>query len=198
VGMDDDVRRRALEPFFTTKGPQGTGLGLSVAHSIVQRHRGELSLRPNDPRGTVVTLRLPQAAPGATTTEPTSTPEGPPLRILIIDDELTVREALADSLAEDGHAVIQAASGPEGLAQLADGVTVDVVVTDLGMPEMTGWDVARAVRTRHPGLPVGLITGWAVALEISDEERRGVDFLIAKPYTMEALRAAFAPIQPRA
>jgi signal transduction histidine kinase/CheY-like chemotaxis protein len=198
VGMDDDVRRRALEPFFTTKGPQGTGLGLSVAHSIVQRHRGELSLRPNDPRGTVVTLRLPQAAPGATTTEPTSTPEGPPLRILIIDDELTVREALADSLAEDGHAVIQAASGPEGLARLAGGVTVDVVVTDLGMPEMTGWDVARAVRTRHPGLPVGLITGWAVALEISDEERRGVDFLIAKPYTMEALRAAFAPIQPRA
>jgi signal transduction histidine kinase len=198
VGMDDDVRRRALEPFFTTKGPQGTGLGLSVAHSIVQRHRGELSLRPNDPRGTVVTLRLPQAAPGATTTEPTSTPEGPPLRILIIDDELTVREALADSLTEDGHAVIQAASGPEGLARLADGVTVDVVVTDLGMPEMTGWDVARAVRTRHPGLPVGLITGWAVALEISDEERRGVDFLIAKPYTMEALRAAFAPIQPRA
>jgi signal transduction histidine kinase len=198
VGMNDEVRRRAHEPFFTTKGPQGTGLGLSVAHSIVQRHRGELSLRPNDPRGTVVTLRLPQAAPGATATEPAPTPQGPPLRILIIDDELAVREALADSLAEDGHAVIQAASGPEGLAHLADGVTVDVVVTDLGMPEMTGWDVARAVRTRHPGLPVGLVTGWAVALEISDEERRGVDFLIAKPYTIEALRAAFAPIQPRA
>jgi signal transduction histidine kinase len=198
MGMNDEVRRRALEPFFTTKGPQGTGLGLSVAHSIVQRHRGELSLRPNDPRGTVITLRLPQAAPGATTTEPASTSQGPPLRILIIDDELTVREALADSLAEDGHAVIQAASGPEGLARLADGVIVDVVVTDLGMPEMTGWDVARAVRTRHPGVPVGLVTGWAVALEISDEERRGVDFLIAKPYTIEALRAAFATITPRA
>ena len=198
VGMNDAVRRRALEPFFTTKGPQGTGLGLSVAHSIVQRHRGELSLRPNDPRGTVVTLRLPQATPGATATAPAPTPQGPPLRILIIDDELSVREALADSLAEDGHAVIQAASGPEGLARLADGITVDVVVTDLGMPEMTGWDVARAVRTRYPGLPVGLLTGWAVALEISDEERRGVDFLIAKPYSMEALRAAFTPIQPHA
>ena len=198
VGMNDEVRRRAHEPFFTTKGPKGTGLGLSVAHSIVQRHRGELSLRPNEPRGTVVTLRLPQAAPGAAATEPASTPQGPPLRILIIDDELSVREALADSLAEDGHAVIQAASGPEGLARLADGITVDVVVTDLGMPEMTGWDVARAVRTRYPGLPVGLVTGWAVALEISDEERRGVDFLIAKPYSMEALRAAFTTIQPRA
>lgn len=198
VGMNDEVRRRAHEPFFTTKGPKGTGLGLSVAHSIVQRHRGELSLRPNEPRGTVVTLRLPQAAPGAAATEPASTPQGPPLRILIIDDELSVREALADSLAEDGHAVIQAASGPEGLARLADGITVDVVVTDLGMPEMTGWDVARAVRTRYPGLPVGLVTGWAVALEISDEERRGVDFLIAKPYSMEALRAAFTTIEPRA
>jgi signal transduction histidine kinase len=198
VGMNEEVRRRAHEPFFTTKGPQGTGLGLSVAHSIVQRHRGELSLRPNEPRGTVVTLRLPQAAPGATATEPAPTPQGSPLRILIIDDELSVREALADSLAEDGHAVIQAASGPEGLARLADGITVDVVVTDLGMPEMTGWDVARAVRTRYPGLPVGLVTGWAVALEIGDEERRGVDFLIAKPYSMEALRAAFTTIQPRA
>jgi CheY-like chemotaxis protein len=198
VGMDDEVRRRALEPFFTTKGPSGTGLGLSVAHSIVQRHRGELSLRANDGgKGTVVTLRLPQATPGAAAVEPTPTPEGPPLRILIIDDELTVREALADSLSEDGHAVIQAASGAEGLARLADGATVDIVLTDLGMPEMTGWDVARALRTRHPGLPVGLITGWAVALQISEEERRGVDFLIAKPYTMEALRSAFTGIHPR-
>jgi signal transduction histidine kinase len=197
IGMDDAVRRRALEAFFTTKGPQATGLGLSVAHSIVQRHGGELSLRPNDGKGTVVTLRLPRAAAEPAAAEPAPTPEGPALRILVIDDEPTVREALADSLAEDGHAVLQAASGAEGLAHLAGGATVDVVVTDLGMPEMTGWDVARAVRTRHPGLPVGLITGWAVALEISAEERRGVDFLIAKPYTVEALRAALAGIQPR-
>jgi signal transduction histidine kinase/CheY-like chemotaxis protein len=197
VGMNDAVRHRALEAFFTTKGPQATGLGLSVAHSIVQRHGGELSLRPNDGKGTVVTLRLPQAPPGPAAAEPEPAPQGPSLCILVIDDETSVREALADSLAEDGHTVVQAASGPEGLARLAGGAAVDVVVTDLGMPEMTGWDVARAVRTRHPDLPVGLITGWAVALEISDEERHGVDFIIAKPYTLEALRAAFAGIQPR-
>jgi signal transduction histidine kinase/CheY-like chemotaxis protein len=197
VGMDDAVRRQALEPFFTTKGPSGTGLGLSVANSIVQRHRGELSLRPNEPRGTVVTLRLPRAV-GAAAPAPAPMPEGPALRVLVIDDEPMVREALADSLIEDGHAVIQVGSGAEGLARLAEGADVDVVVTDLGMPEMTGWEVARAVRTRHPGLSVGLITGWAVALQISDEERRGVDFLIAKPYTTEALRAAFAGIPRRA
>jgi signal transduction histidine kinase len=198
VGMDEDVRRRALEPFFTTKGPQGTGLGLSVAHSIVQRHRGELSVRANEGGGTVVTMRLPQAAAlAATVAAPPPTPAGPPLRILVIDDEGTVREALADSLAEDGHTVVQAGSGAEGLARLGDGTPVDVVVTDLGMPEMNGWDVARAVRARYPGLPVGLLTGWAVALEIGDEERRGVDFVLAKPYTTEALRAALAGIRRR-
>jgi len=74
---------------------------------------------------------------------------------------------------------------------------VDVVITDLGMPEMTGWDVARAIRTRFAGLPVGLVTGWAVALEMSDEERRGVDFVIAKPYTLDALRAALNGIPRR-
>jgi CheY-like chemotaxis protein len=122
---------------------------------------------------------------------------GRALRILVIDDEQPVRDALADSLAEDGHTVIAAASGPEGLARLADGVKVDVVMTDLGMPEMTGWDVARAVRTRHPGLPIGLITGWAVALELSDEERHAVDFVIAKPYTTDALRSALSALPTR-
>jgi signal transduction histidine kinase len=198
VGMDEETRRRALEAFFTTKGPQATGLGLSVAHSVVQRHGGELSLRPNDGNGTVVTLRLPQAAQAAVPVEPEPTAEGTPLYILVIDDEQAVREALIDSFAIDGHTVVAAASGAEGLARLAGGGRFDVVVTDLGMPEMTGWDVARAIRTRHPGLPVGLITGWAVALEINDEERRGVDFIIAKPYTIEALRSALVGIQPRA
>jgi CheY-like chemotaxis protein len=75
---------------------------------------------------------------------------------------------------------------------------VDLVLTDLGMPEMTGWDVARAVRQRWPGLPIGLVTGWAVALEMSDEERRGVDFVLAKPYTVETLRSALAAVRPAA
>jgi CheY-like chemotaxis protein len=195
VGMSDEVRRRAVEPFFTTKGPQGTGLGLSVAHGIVQRHGGELSLKPNDGPGTVVTMRLPQAA-AAAVVAPVETPAGPPLRVLVIDDEATVREALADTLTDDGHTIIQAAGGKEGLAKLAEDARLDVVITDLGMPDMTGWDVARAVRAQRPGLCIGLVTGWAVALEMSDEERRAVDFVIAKPYTIEALRAALARVRP--
>jgi signal transduction histidine kinase len=190
VGMTEEVRRRAFEPFFTTKGPQGTGLGLSVARGILQRHGGDLSLRPQDGGGTVVTLRLPQATPRPSGPAPAPPPAGPPLRVLVIDDEPAVREALVDTLSDDGHHVIQAASGKDGLARLAEGVQVDLVITDLGMPEMTGWDVARATRTQWPGLPVGLVTGWAVALEMSEEERRAVDFVIAKPYTIDALRAA--------
>ena len=195
VGMSDEVRRRAFEPFFTTKGPQGTGLGLSVAHGIVQRHGGELSLRANDGRGTVVTMRLPQAL-AAAASAPVETPAGPPLRVLVIDDESAVRDALADTLADDGHSVIQAATGKDGLARLAEGARVDVVITDLGMPDMTGWDVARAVRAQRPGLVIGLVTGWAVALEMNDDERRAVDFVIAKPYTVEALRTALARVTP--
>ena len=198
VGMDDEVRRRALEPFFTTKGPAGAGLGLSVAHSIVQRHGGELSLRPNDSQGTIVTLRLPSASSDTADAAAEQCPPGAALRVLVIDDEPMVREALVDSLAEDGHTVIQASSGAEGLARLDEGAEVDVVVSDLGMPDMTGWDVARTVRAGHPGLPVGLVTGWAVSLQISEDERRGIDFLIAKPYTIETLRVAFAGIRRRA
>jgi CheY-like chemotaxis protein len=195
VGMTDEVRSHAIEPFFTTKGPRGTGLGLSVSHSVMQRHGGELSLRPNEGGGTVVTLRLPRrVAPAPATAEPT--PIGAPLRIMLVDDEPTVREALADTLLEDGHAVLQAPSGPEALARLGEGTPVDLVLTDLGMPEMTGWDVARAVRQRWPGLAIGLVTGWAVALEMSDDERRGVDFVLAKPYTVEPLRSALATVRP--
>jgi CheY-like chemotaxis protein len=194
VGMSDDVRKHAIEPFFTTKGPRGTGLGLSVSHSVIQRHGGQLNLGANEGGGTVITLRLPQAV----VVEPARaepTPAGAPLRILLVDDEPTVREALADTLVEDGHAVVQAPSGPEALARLGEGAAVDLVLTDLGMPEMTGWDVARAVRQRWPGLPIGLVTGWAVALEMSDEERRGVDFVLAKPYTVETLRSALATVR---
>jgi signal transduction histidine kinase len=196
VGMSDEVRKHAVEPFFTTKGPRGTGLGLSVSHSVIQRHGGQLNLRPNEGGGTVVTLRLPQEVAAAEPAKPEPTPAGSPLRILLVDDEPTVREALADTLLEDGHAVVQAPSGREALARLGEGASVDLVLTDLGMPEMTGWDVARAIRQRWPGLRVGLVTGWAVALEMSDEERRGVDFVLAKPYTVETLRSALATVRP--
>jgi signal transduction histidine kinase len=197
-GMSADTRQRALEPFFTTKGPKGVGLGLSVSVGVVQRHRGEMDIRSTEGQGTVVTLRIPR--PGVTPppdTVPLAPSPAAPLNILVVDDEPTVLEALGDTLAEDGHTVLRAGSGREALAVLDGGERVDVVITDLGMPGMTGWELARALRTRQPDLPVGLISGWTSSADFSAEEASHVAFVIAKPYTLGALRTALAPFRPR-
>jgi signal transduction histidine kinase len=198
AGMSAETRQRALEPFFTTKGPKGVGLGLSVSLGVVQRHRGEMDIQSTEGQGTIVTLRIPRpgVTPPADTVPLTPSPVAP-LKILVVDDEPTVLEALADTLAEDGHRVLSAGSGREALALLDGGERVDVVITDLGMPGMTGWELARALRTRQPDLPVGLISGWTSSADFSAEEASHVAFVVAKPYTLGALRTALAPFRPR-
>lgn len=199
VGMTDEVRRRALEPFFTTKGPQNTGLGLSVAHGIAQRHRGELTIESAPGRGTVATVRLPEVGADEAHGAAPAPPAAPaaPLKILLIDDEVLVRQALAEALGVLGHTVVQAASGREGLERLEAGEGVDVVITDLGMPGMNGWDVTRVIQARWPDLPVGLVTGWVAGRELKPEEVARVAFVIAKPYSIDALGASLAAIRPR-
>jgi signal transduction histidine kinase len=198
LGMSADTRQRALEPFFTTKGPKGVGLGLSVTLGVVQRHRGEMDIQSREGAGTTVTLRIPR--PGVTPppdTVPLTPSPAAPLKILVVDDEPAVLEALTDTLVEDGHTVLRAASGRDTLALLDGGERVDVVITDLGMPGMTGWELARALRTRWPDLPVGLISGWTSSADFSAEEASHVAFVVAKPYTLGALRTALAPLRPR-
>jgi signal transduction histidine kinase len=200
-GMPEEIRRRALEPFFTTKGPKATGLGLSVAYGTVQRYGGSLTVESTEGQGTTVEVSLPTASAAASVAR---TPAGPrtapalPLRILVIDDELQVRATLAEMLEEQGHSVTQAPGGREGLSYLeANPELVDVVVSDLGMPDMNGWDVAKAIQSRWPKLPVGLITGWGET-EITREERTRVNFVITKPFDKAVLRETLADIRPRA
>ena len=199
-GMPEEVRRRALEPFFTTKGPKATGLGLSVAYGTVQRYGGTLTVESTEGQGTTVEVSLPTASAAASIA---GTPTGPrsapvvPLRILVIDDELQVRATLAEMLEEQGHSVTQAPGGREGLSYLdANPQLVDVVVSDLGMPDMNGWDVAKAIQARWPQLPVGLITGWGET-EITREERSRVNFVITKPFDKAVLRETMSDIRPR-
>src|SRR6266849_2593264 len=199
-GMPEEVRRRALEPFFTTKGPKATGLGLSVAYGTVQRYGGTLTLESVVGQGTTVEVSLPTAS-AATAVAKTAavSPKAPalPLRILVIDDELQVRSTLAEMLEEQGHAVTQAPGGREGLSFLeSNRELVDVVISDLGMPDMTGWDVAAAIQERWPGLPVGLITGWGET-EITREERSRVNFVINKPFDKAVLGETMSDIRPR-
>jgi signal transduction histidine kinase/CheY-like chemotaxis protein len=193
-GMSDEVRQRALDPFFTTKGPKSTGLGLSVTYGIIQRHNGKLEIDSTPGRGTTVHVTLPAVdaavpAPIQPVTVPASTAQ---LRVLLVDDEPEVRSALADLLGTSGHTAFQAAGGKEALAWLDAGQPVDLVLTDLGMPGMTGADVARAVRARWPQLRVGLMTGWDESEGLVSETSVIVDFVIAKPFKLQALLSAYA------
>jgi CheY-like chemotaxis protein len=144
-----------------------------------------------------VTLRLP-LAPGVFLADPAGqgSPDAPSgLRMLLIDDDAVLRRVLADILIEDGHSVVEAAGGRDALMHLERGDRFDVVITDLGMPEMNGWDVARAVKARWPKLRVVLVTGWGQDAEGSDEERGAVDVTLAKPVTIESLRTAMQAIR---
>jgi CheY-like chemotaxis protein len=198
VGMEPSVQQRALEPFFTTKGLRCTGLGLSVSYGIIRRHGGALTIDSVNGRGTTVTVRL-RPAPAAPMPAPRPVaPVASRLRVLLIDDDANVRAAMSDMLTLEGHRVTAAASGSDGLARLEAGEIVDVVLTDLGMPGMNGWEVARALKARHPELPVGMITGWG------DEQRARfgdgdiADFVLSKPIRREVLAAALAQWEPAA
>jgi GAF domain-containing protein/CheY-like chemotaxis protein/anti-sigma regulatory factor (Ser/Thr protein kinase) len=203
VGMTPAIQRRALEPFFTTKGVKTTGLGLSVSYGILRRHGGDLTIESGAREGTTVTFRLPVAGERHETSPEVPAPpvvsaERPaPMTILVIDDELEVRATLVEMLEEQGHVVHQAGGGAEGLTALAGLRTIDVVFTDLGMPGMTGWEVARAIKARRPTLPVVLVTGWGTGSEETGPERGTVDLVLAKPLTNAALRAAIAEIVGR-
>ncbi len=101
---------------------------------------------------------------------------------------------MAELLAEEGHVVTEATSGAEGLARPASGSAVDLVLTDLGMPGITGWEVARAVKATHPSLPAGFITGWGEDPKGTSEERAAIDFVLTKPVTRTALHAQLARV----
>src|SRR5712691_4153307 len=199
AGMSEEVRHRVLDPFFTTKGPKSTGLGLSVTYGIVQRHNGKLEIDSTPGRGTTVHITLPPvaaavSAPSRAVTAPASTAQ---LRVLLVDDEPEVRSALADMLGTSGHTAFQAAGGKEALAWLDAGQPVDLVLTDLGMPGMTGSEVARAVRARWPQLRVGLMTGWDESEGLVGETSAIVDFVITKPFNLQSLLSAYA-VGPKA
>src|SRR5215813_8822639 len=193
AGMSEEVRQRAFEPFYTTKGPKSTGLGLSVTYGIVQRHNGRIDIDTGPGRGTTVHIVLPAALP-ATRPQPAvvaATGDASPLRVLVVDDEPEVRSAVADMLGTAGYTAYQASGAREALAWLDGGPAVDLVLTDLGMPGMTGTDLARTVRGRWPHLRLGLMTGWDQTEPPVGEASSVVDFVIAKPFKLAALLSAY-------
>ncbi|HEX8071834.1 MAG TPA: ATP-binding protein [Pyrinomonadaceae bacterium] len=194
TGMSEDVRARVFNPFFTTKGKTGMGLGLAVSYGIIRRHDGTVEVESELGIGSTFRLRLPAARGGAlaaTTTAELHAPSGPlprgaRARFLVVDDEEHVRELLSDILARDGHEVVQAQTGREALARCAE-AEFDGVFTDLGLPGMSGWELARALRERHPRLPVAVVTGWGEAVGSHEQAAAGVDWVVTKPFTVEQI-----------
>ena len=195
VGMSEATRRRCLEPFFTTKGEHGTGLGLAVVWGIVRRHRGTVAVESQPGEGTTITIRLPLAdqVPSAQPSCPdrSAEPAQCPLRVLVVDDEPLVRSSLAEYLELDGHRVELASSGQEGLEKFRAG-RFDLVLTDRAMPELGGDELALAIRQLEPGIPIVMLTGFGDLMTSSGERPLGVDLVLSKPITLPALRAAIA------
>jgi CheY-like chemotaxis protein len=181
--MDEAVRGRALEPFFTTRGPGRLGLGLAVVHAIVTRHEGTLDLTSAPGRGTTVCVVLPPAS--ATR----GAPVPGPTRVLVIEDDAAIREALVALLRDRGYIALAAADGPAGLA-VVEREPVDVVFTDLAVAQVSGFDVARAVKRLRPGTPVVLVTGWPGRLDEADVAGSGIDRVIEKPVGAAEMLAA--------
>jgi CheY-like chemotaxis protein len=186
-GMSEETRRRVFEPFFTTKGAQGNGLGLAVVWGIMARHGGEIAVDSALGHGTTFTIRLPVPAVLPADQASAGTlrlPRG--RRILVVEDNQEILRSLGDMLRDQGCEVLEAPNGATAMARLEAGV-VDLVLTDLAMPGVSGWVVASACRDRYPEMPVGLITGFGDQLEPEKLERHGIRFVVAKPFSSDEL-----------
>src|SRR6185436_1132055 len=194
VGMEEDTRLRVFDPFFTTKAVQGTGLGLSVAYGIVTRHRGTIEVESQRGVGTEFTVMLPATRAGGGHEE-ASLPAGPlqARSVLVVDDEPAVLDVLADMLRTLGQDVSVAVGGEAGCTAF-DQQPTQIVFTDLGMPEVNGWDLADHIRQRSPDVGVVLVTGWGFQLEEDLALARGVDLILTKPFTLEDVERAFARV----
>jgi len=196
VGMSETTRSRCLEPFFTTKGERGTGLGLPMVFGMLQRHGGELEIDSEPGRGTTMRLIFPVAPTGAALRALQATAALPPLRILLVDDDPLVLKSLRDTLELDNHEVVTADGGQAGIDEFAGavdaGARFDLVITDLGMPYVDGRKVAARVRQLDGKVPVIMLTGWGHRLVATQDMPEHVDRVLSKPPKMGELRDAIA------
>jgi signal transduction histidine kinase/ActR/RegA family two-component response regulator len=204
TGMAPEVKIRIFDPFFTTKGKAGMGLGLAVSFGIIRRHEGSVEVDSEVGVGTRFRISLPKAQ---VTDEPISLelePQTPKLvietpyvseplslkgyqtKILVVDDEEAVRELLRDLLESVGCRVYLAPGGREAL-NLFGAQQFDGVFTDVGMPGMSGWELAHAIRQRNETIPIAVITGWGEAVGSDEQREARVDWVVTKPFRAERI-----------
>jgi PAS domain S-box-containing protein len=194
IGMDEQTKAKIFDPFFSTKGDKGTGLGLAMVKTLVTKRQGDISVKSQSGAGTTFTMTFPKVNIENEIQSITSPMPPPPesrektnqLSVLIIDDEEELRILLAEILREADYQVVLAADGKEGIEKFKSN-KIDIVFTDLGMPEMNGWQVAKTVKTMNKNVPVILISGWGRDLKDQDIVNTGVDFLASKPFHIDEI-----------
>ena len=200
LGMDEETRRRCLEPFFTTKGERGTGLGLAMVYGMVQRHNAELAIDSEPGKGTTVRIRFPAAAAltDGTSPLPVLSEALMSLSILIVDDDPLIIESLRATLESDGHQITAAEGGQAGIDAFMGahrrGERFSAVITDLGMPYVDGRRVAAAIKAASPETPVIMLTGWGQRLVDDNDVPTHVDRVLNKPPRLRELRSALAEL----
>ena len=195
VGMDETTQKRCLEPFYSTKGTRGTGLGLAMVYGVIERHQGKIEIESAVGKGTTMRLFFPVrnlGISGATEALETDQPP-PPLRILCIDDEPALRILIQEMLTRDGHKIEMADGGQAGIdafrAALTRKAPFDVVLTDLGMPLVDGNAVARTVKKESAATPVVMLTGWGAFLKRDGDVPSEVDGVLSKPPRIKEIRS---------
>jgi GAF domain-containing protein/CheY-like chemotaxis protein len=186
IGMTKEVKRKVFDPFFTTKGVTNSGLGMSVSYGIIKRHGGEILIESELGRGTTFILRLPLSYGEEASQKEVLKPvkEGRSARILVIDDEDSVRDILFQMLKAKGHQVVVASNGEEGIERFKN-EKFDLVFTDLGMPKISGWEVGKAIKGMNPKVPIAMITGWGIELDREKMNESGIDLIASKPFNFE-------------
>jgi signal transduction histidine kinase/uncharacterized membrane protein affecting hemolysin expression len=196
IGMDEETRRRCLEPFFTTKGERGTGLGLAMVYGMIQRHSAEFEIDSAVGKGTTMRIAFPAYTQSTLAAQRAVTPHLPVrrLRVLVVDDDPIIIKALEDALGGDGHIVVSASGGQIGLDTFASARGTPnefaLVITDLGMPHVDGRRVAEGVKRIAPGTPVIMLTGWGNRMIAEHDTPAHVDRVLSKPPRLAELRGA--------
>jgi signal transduction histidine kinase/AmiR/NasT family two-component response regulator/HAMP domain-containing protein len=201
TGMNEETRKRCLEPFFSTKGKRGTGLGLAMVYGVMKRHEGSIDIVTELGKGTTFRLLFPVRANACKDPDEENHKPILPLQILCIDDEPLLRELIKEILERDGHAVEVSDSGQSGLDEFRmareRGRPFDVVITDLGMPYLDGRQVAKAVKQESPSTPVVMLTGWGAFMKEDGNAPEQVDGIVSKPPRSRELREILSRFSPR-